>query len=250
MNRLTTYPGLHALAATAILMTDTTGGLGTLGAPANPATPAPAPTLNPVFTFELPHLTGERSLDVTSIPQAARMDLLQGAARTYLANRVNIAHQRYIKDDKVAAWTAYDEAVKTDPFTTKPEGERPAAPDLEAVYAKALSDLQSGNIKRQGDGGKTRERKDPLLALITKTVVKDVYETTKGANPKYTYLNAQKDVGPDGLAYLNKLIDAKVAQGVDRAALEKMREEKYVNPSKLLLGMTENKKLKDLPSIL
>lgn len=211
-------------------------------------------TPNTTITFELPNLPGSHSFDCATIPGETRLDLLKGAVRSYIANRVNATFQRHQKQDEVKAWAAYDEAVKADPLQTavaKPEGERPAAPDLAGSLAAALEALTKGEIRKQGTGErKPRERKDPLIAMVTKAVVKDVYESKRAADPKYTYLMAQKEVGPDGVAYLNTIIDQKVAAGVDRTALEKMRETKYMNPARLMLGITENKAIKDLPSIL
>ena len=218
-----------------------------------PAAPAAADA-GTVISFELPNLPGTHTFDCATIPAEARLDLLKGATRSYIANRVNAAFQRHQKDEDVKAWAAYDEAVKADPLQSAvamPTTERPAAPDLAGALARALEDLTKGEIRRQGKGEpKARVRKDPLVALVTKAVVKDVYESDKATDPKASYLSAQKKVGPDGIAYLNALIEAKVAAGVDRAALEKMREEKYIKPAKLMLGITENKAIKELPSIL
>lgn len=206
------------------------------------------------ISFELPNLPGSHTFDCATIPGEARLDLLKGAVRSYIANRVNAAFQRHQKDEDVKSWAAYDEAVKADPLQSAvpmPTTERPAAPDLSGALARAIEDLTKGEIRRQGKGEpKARARKDPLVALVTKAVVKDVYESKKASDPKYSYLAAQKEVGPDGVAYLNSLIEAKVAAGVSRTDLEKMREEKYMKPAKLMLGITENKAIKELPSIL
>lgn len=218
--------------------------------PTAAAAPAAA---DPVLAFTLPNLPGNHSFDVSTIPADVRLDLLKGAVRSYVANRVNSTHQRHQKDPAVLAWFSYDEAVKADPLQTAvatPAGERPADPDLNGALSRAYADLVVGNVRKQSDEPKARTRKDPLIALVTKAVVRDVFEARKAADPKYSYLSASKEVGTDGIAYLNQMIETKAAAGVDRTALEKMRDNKYVNPAKVMLGITENKSLKDLPSIL
>lgn len=233
------------LAASAAMCLAADGALAA-GAPA-------APAADPMLKFTLPTIDGEQSFDVTTIPGEVRLDLLKGAVRSYIANRVNSAHQRHLKDEDVVAWTAYDEAVKADPLQTavpKPVKDRPVAPDLVAALTRAYDDLKAGNVRKIGDEPKKRATKDPLVALVTKAVVRDVFEARKALDPKYSFLTAQKEVGTDGIAYLNTMIEQKVAAGVDRGQLEKMRDNKYVNPAKVMLGITENKNTQGLPSIL
>ena len=217
-------------------------------APEAPATPSS------VLVFELPNIEGKHSFDCAEIPAEIRVELLKTAVRGVIANRVNAAQQRHQKDEDVKAWAAYDEAVKADPLQStvaKPTNERPAAPDLIGTMTKAMDDLRKGELRRQGTGEKKpRERKDPLIAMVTKTVVQELFASKKAEDPKYSFLTAQKEVGSDGIAYLNALVEAKVAEGFDRAAVEKMRDEKYIKPAKLMLGITENKAIKGLPSLL
>jgi hypothetical protein len=220
----------------------------------DPLAPAPAPVANPnLLEFELPGITGKRSFDLSTIPADNRLDFLRSAVRTYIANRVNAVTQRHAKDPTVVSWYAYDEASKADPLQSavaKPDAPRPASPDLEDALNRALADLVKGEIKRKAGEPKERARKDPLVATVTKAVITDVYNARKATDPKYSYLTAQKDVGVDGIAYLKAMIDAKVAAGQDRGPLEKMLDEKYINPAKIMLGLTVNKKIEGLPSIL
>ena len=205
-----------------------------------------------VAVFTLPNLTGERSFDCATIPGDTRLDLLKNAVRGYISNRVNAAQQRYQKDEDVIAWSAYDEACKADPLQTtvvKPNGERPVPVDLEEAYKRAIDALTTGEIRKQSGEPKARARKDPLIATVTDIVVREVFDSRKAADPKYTFLAAKKEVGTDGVAYLNNLIEAKVAQGVDRGALEKMRDTKYINPAKVMLGLNDTKAIKELPSL-
>lgn len=241
MTRIVSFAGLHAATALACLMTDTVA--------IAPAAPAPAAPPATKFEFEVNNLPGKFTFDVAEIPAETRLKLLQDAVRNLITNRVNVANQRYIKDEAVVAWSKYDEAVKTDPLIAAPTVPRPAPADLQAVYDRALADLRAGNVGRKAEG-KPRERKDPLIQLVTRAVVKDLFDKMRAADPKASFLDAQKAVGPDGVAYLDRMIEEKVAQGIDRAALVKMRDTRYINPAKVMLGITENKATKDLPSIL
>jgi hypothetical protein len=214
--------------------------------------PAPAPVNPGVAEFEFPNLPGKRSFDCGLIPSEVRLDFLKGAVRAYIANRLNGVHTRYEKDEKVLAWKAYDAASAADALQTavpKPEGDRPAPADYEAAYAAAVKALTEGTVRRQSDEPKAKKVKDPLVDLVTKVVERDLYDSKK-ADKAYTFLHARKEVGGDGIAYLNSIIEAKVAGGADRAGLEKMRDTKYINPAKNMLGLTTTKAQNDLPSIL
>lgn len=229
--------------------------LGTLAA-------APAVAAATVLSFTHPLFPADTSysFDCAEIPAEQRLDFLKTKTREYVANRLNSLAQRHLKDEKVAAWTAYENAQLADPLQTaiaKPDFDKPEAPDYVEAMERAFKDLRDGNTRKHGDGTKkVRERKDPLIKLVTESVLKDVYAKKNAVDPKFTYIMAKAEVGADGLAYLNTLIEAKVAAAPEadapalRAALEKMREEKYVKPAKLMLGITENKTIKDLPSIL
>jgi hypothetical protein len=217
----------------------------------NPEAQTAAPATTGVIVFELPNVDGQHSFDCAAMPAETRLDLLKGAARSYIANRVNAAHQRHVKE--LAPFTAYEEAVKADPLqnaVAKPAGERPTV-DLIETMNRAMSDLLSGNIRQRGKGeGKTREKKDPLVQAVTKIVIGQVYEARRAENSKYTYIMAQKDVGSDGVAYLKSQIEAKVAAGADRAPLEKYLEDRYMKPARALVGVDQSKSVKELPPIL
>jgi hypothetical protein len=236
---LRSYPSILAGVALATAMTDTTTAPG-------------AAALSTVAEFEFPNLEGKRSFDCATIPGNVRLDFLFGAVRAYIANRLNGVHTRHLKDEAVAAWIAYDEAVKADPLQSvvpKPEGERPGEPDYEDAYNRAVADLVAGNIRRQSAEPKARKTKDPLVSVVSEVVAREVFESRRAADPKYSYLKAKAEVG-DGIAYLNKLIDAKVEAGAPRADLEKMRDTKYINPAKAMLGISTTKAVSELPSIL
>lgn len=206
-----------------------------------------------IAEFEFPNLPGKHAFDCAEVPGEVRLDFLKGAVRAYIANRLNGVHTRHQKDEKVAAWFAYDEATKADALQTavpKPAFDRPAEPDYQEAFTRAVADLKAGNVRRQSAEPKARKTKDPLISVVTEVVVREVFESRRAADPKYTFLAAKSEVGGDGVAYLNKLIEAKVEGGADRSQLEKMRDVKYINPAKAMLGISTTKAVSELPSIL
>jgi len=221
-----------------------------------------APVADTVLVTEFPNLPGARSIDCAAIPANVRLDFLKNAVRGYAANRLNSATQRYAKDETVLAWDAYNKATAADPLQSvvaKPEKPLPAAPDLEDVLSRAIADLTSGNVRKQGDGTKARVTVDPLTKLVTDTVVREVHKSKSATDPKYTFLKAKADVGADGIAYLNATIAAKVeaaeaavpGSGAElRTALGKMLETRYLAPAKQMLGISTTKAQSALPSIL
>lgn len=244
---LKTFPSLLAGSALVALAAD-----GALGAEGGTSTPTPTPP-NPVAEFEFTQLEGKHSLDMSGIPANVRMDFLQSAVRAYIANRLKSVGNRHAQDPAVAAWAAYDAATEADPLQStvaKPEGERPAGPNYQEAYDRAVADLRAGNVRRQSDEPKARKTADPLTRVVTEVVLREVFEARRAADPKYTFVKAKAEVGSDGIAYLNKLIDAKVEGGADRKALETMREEKYLKPARAMLGLDTSKKVGELPSIL
>lgn len=239
---------MHLMAASALVAFAADGA--SAGVSGTTGVAAPAAT---VAEFEFPNLEGKHLFDCALIPSETRLDFLKGAVRSYIANRLNGVHTRHLKDEKVAAWNAYDEATKADALQTvvpKPEGEKPGEPDYLDAYNRAIADLTAGTVRRQSAEPKARKTKDPLVSVVTEVVAREVFESRRVADPKFTYLHAKKEVGTDGIAYLNALIDAKVEGGADRTALEKMRDTKYVNPAKAMLGISTTKAVSDLPSIL
>lgn len=217
------------------------------------------------------------SINLADIPQEARLELLKSAVRTAVTNRVNVAMVRNRSARApFVAWAAYEAAQAADPMQTtvhKPEGERPsgeapAALDPIAKANEAVADLLKGELRQQAKKGegKSRAPKDPLVAAVTQVVARAVFDSHKAAGTKvpvegkepraYTYPDAVKEVGGDGIAYLNKQIDAKVAAAPEgerdalRAQLEKQRDTRYIKPARVMLGMDISKAQSELPSIL
>lgn len=216
--------------------------------------PAPGTGLSPIAVFTIPGIEGEKQFDCSTMPGEARMHLLRDNVRKYISNAVNSTVQRHAKDEAVIAWAAYDAAQEADAFQTavaKPEGERPGAPDLVAAYDAAIDRLVKGEIRTKGSGeGRTRAPKDPLVAAVTTVVERELFKSKHAEDAKYTFLEAKKEVGGDGIAYLKARVDTLAEAGGDRAALEKMLDEKYVKPAKVMLGLTEGKTISALPQLI
>lgn len=213
------------------------------------ATPAPSP----IAEFEFPNLDGKRSFDLTIVPANIRMDFLAAGVRGYIQNRLNSLLTRHNRDPKVVAWFAYDEATKADPLQSavaKPEGERPAAPDYEAAYAEAVKALQEGKVRKVSQDGPKRKPVDQLTKIVTEVVTREVYDARRAANPKYSFFDAKKEVGTDGVAYLQAKMAEKVAAGADATEMQKVLDTRYLNPAKAMLGQSTDKKLNGLPSLL
>lgn len=218
-------------------------------------TDTPAAVSPGVTEWEFPSLPGKRSFDVATIPSETRLELLKNAVRGYIANRLNSGNVRYDKDPAVAAWAAYDAATKADALQTavpQPAGERPASFDAEGAYSRAITDLMNGHVRKRGGDGEAKPRvvKDPLVSAVTDIVVREVFNGRKATDPKFTFLAAKAEVGGDGIAYLNKMIAAKVAAGANEGDLIKVRDNKYINPAKTMLGLSTSKAMSELPSIL
>lgn len=212
----------------------------------NTETPAATENTN-VFLCPLPNSESSLSIDRTQIPAEVRLSLLDSAIKENVRNRVNAANVRFNKLN--APWVSYDNAIAADPAQTavaKPEGERPTI-DLVSIAQKARDDLYSGNIRATKEKGAGRKTVDPLVKTVTDVVVREVFAKEKANG--MTFVQAKAKVG-DGVAYLKARIEELVASGADRGALEKMLEDRYMKPARIILGLADNKAIKDGPSIL
>lgn len=198
-----------------------------------------------VIIFDIPNTETKMQIDLAQIPAALRMELLQKQVEAYVRNSVNQANVRHNK--AMEPWEAYEKAQAVDPMQTavkKPEGEQPTV-DLLQVATDARQRLYENEIRRQGKGGGTRKTKDPLTDLVTKAVIRELFDNKKEQDNKYKWTDAVKEVGGDGIKYLDTLIEEKVKAGADREALEKFKESRYIQPAKLMLGQRDTATTKD-----
>ena len=178
------------------------------------------------------------AVEIDRIPAAIRMDLLQKGIEGYVRNSVNQAILKYSK--AMEPWKAYETACAVDPAQTavpKPEGERPVS-DLVEVAKAARERLYTGNVKKTGVR-KAKETVDPLTSIVTQAVTRELFERKKETVSGYKWTDAVKEVGGNGIKYLNNLIEERVAAGADRAELEKFMESRYIQPAKPMLGQRD-----------
>lgn len=185
------------------------------------------------------------SIELGTIPVEARMDLLKQKIREYVTNSVNQASVRHKRAMEPS--DAYAKACEVDPLQTavpKPTAEAPTV-DLIAVAAAARDRLYKNEIRKQGDGSKVKVTRDPLVKMVTDAVVRELFDKRKAADASYKWTDAVKAVGSSGIDYLNSMIEERVAAGAERATLEKYRDERYIKPIMLALGLSDNKATKD-----
>lgn len=212
--------------------------------------PAPVVENDYMLLIDEDGLTAPIQLDLSQVPTSVRLHLLKTAAKSYIHNRVTTAEAKTTKAN--AAFASYDAAVKNDPLQTvvaKPEGE-PATTDYDAVVGAAINALMTDTLGRRGTGTKkARVLRDPLITQITRAVVAKVFKDNAG-NPDYKYPHAQKEVGSDGLAYLENKLPEWLAAGGTEAEFRKTIETKYINPAKTMLGINVPKSISGMADIL
>lgn len=218
---------------------------------AAPATPGP---LVP-FTFKIKDFGDVPiTMDIARIPEEVQDYLLKNAIKAYVQNRTSTAKSAASKENE--PWVRYEAACAADPVQSivpVPEKEKVVV-DYGEIIKSAVKALYENSIgKRDGTGPKKKaERKDPLIAAITRTVIQEVFEKNYALDNNYKYPMASKEVGTDGLAYLR----AKMAKNVEAglATAEQMQfvlETKYLKPARIMLGLDPlTGKAKDAPSIL
>lgn len=207
-----------------------------------------APVADPnTFAFLVTGTETQISINVAEIPAEIRLELLKDAIKRNVLNRVNAANQRFVKEN--APFAAYDEAMKADATQTVvplPTGDRPTL-DLLTPASAARKDLYEGKLRRQGTGDAKRKKADPMTTTVTGVVVREVFQKKSEADSTYKYTDAVKEVSAagGGIAYLDARIAALVAGGADAGALAKMKEDKYMKPARIILGLEVPKSVKE-----
>lgn len=215
------------------------------GAPAADAPAAPAADDPNTLVFRIPNTETDIAVALGNIPPETRLDFLKKGIRDYIVNSTNQANMRAKKAN--APHDAYDEAIKADALQTavpKPAAERTVA-DLLGTAAAARERLYKGEVRKQDGDGTPRTKTDPLTKMVTDAVVRELFEKKKGTVQGYKWTDAVKEVGGNGVAYLNRMIEERVAAGGDKGALEKFRDERYIRPAEMMLGQRDNKTTKD-----
>lgn len=190
---------------------------------------------NNTLAFNLADKLGETeigiSIDRTQIPGETRLQLLDTKVREIVNGR---PHQALMKFNKAKA--AYDAACAADPTFT---GEAPTAPDLAAIASQAVADLYAGKIAQRNRGGaKAKTTKDPVDAVVTQAVIRELFAKRKAENPTIKYGEVVKEVGESGIGYLQARA-VTLANG-DEKRLKELNtqiDKKYVAPARAMVGM-------------
>lgn len=202
-------------------------------------TEAPAAAENEnIMVFDIPNTDKQMQIDITQVPAELRMEFLQKGLQNYVRNSVNQANVRHNK--ALEPWNAYEKACAADPAQTavpKPEGEKPTV-DLIQTATDARKRLYENEVRKQGTGT-SKKKTDPLTKMVTDAVVREIFEKKKDTVSGYKWTDAVKEVGGNGIEYLDKLIAEKVAAGADEAELNKYKESRYIQPAKLMLGQRD-----------
>lgn len=195
-----------------------------------------APTTNDAtLAFELADKIGDTAvsvnIDFAQVPADTRLQLLHMKARELVNGR---PHQALMKFNKARA--EYDEKCKADPTFT---GEAPAAPDLAAIAQAAIADLYAGKVAQRNRGGaKAKTTKDPVDAVVTQAVIRELFAKRKAENPATKYGTVVKEVGESGIAYLQNRATT-LAAGDDKRLKEltSQIDKKYVAPARAMVGV-------------
>lgn len=192
-----------------------------------------------LHTFEIPYTDNTAmQIELDKIPPATRLELLKTQVSNYVRNSVNQANVRHTK--AMEPWEAYNKACAVDPAQTavpKPEGDMPTV-DLVEVAKAARERLYEGNVRKNGER-KSKPKVDPLTKLVTDAVVRELFDKKRETVKGYKFTDAVKEVGGNGIEYLDKMIAERVAAGADQAELIKFKESRYIQPAKLMLGQRD-----------
>lgn len=231
-------------------------------APVTPPVVLAAPVVAPVepvapeadFKFYVKGFDGPISMNTARIPEEAKQKLLENAVKAYVQNRTSTATTAANKANE--PFDQYEAAQANNPLQTlvpPPTGERVVV-DYRDIITRAIKALYDNQMGKRGDGtGKKKtERKDPLIAAVTRAVIQEVFEKNYALDNNYKYPMAGKEVGTDGIAYLRAKMAENVASGLATAEqMEYVLEAKYLKPARIMLGLENlTGKGKDTPAIL
>jgi hypothetical protein len=128
------------------------------------------------------------------------------------------------------------------------EGTAPVAPDLNEIAQGALADLYAGKIRQRNRGGpaKAKEAKDPVDAVVTQAVVRELFAKRKTEKPGTKYQDVVKEVGSSGIAFLNARAETIAAGDAKKLAeLQKSIQSKYVVPAQKMVSVNAKGEAQD-----
>lgn len=182
--------------------------------------------------FKLDDADLNASVDVAKVPAATRRELLDAAIKRLVNGRAHSAKMRFDK-----AFKEYTDNCEKDPTFS---GDKPAEPDYAGIAEAAITDLYAGKVRQRGKGGekKAAEAKDPVDAVVTQAVVRELFSKRRAKDSKVKYQDITKEVGASGIAYLNAKA-ATLANGDEKVLAEKLKsiEAKYLKPARAMVGV-------------
>lgn len=197
------------------------------------------------LSFKLNDADATVTLDVSRIPAATRRELLDTAIKSLVNGRPHSAKMRFEKASK-----EYKEACDKDPTF---DGPAPVEPNYSELAEAAITDLYAGKVKQRNRGGekKATEAKDPVDAVVTQAVVRELFAKRRAADKTVKYQDITKEVGASGIAYLNAIADAKAGgDEAKRKELAKSIETKYIKPARAMVGVNAKGEMNDSDELL
>jgi hypothetical protein len=170
------------------------------------------------------------SIDRARIPANIRLELLDRAIKQLVNGRPHQAAMKFAADTK-----EYKAKCDADPTF---DGAAPTAPNLAELANNVISELYEGKLRQRGKGGaKQTEAKDPVDAVVTQAVIRELFQKRKAEKPGTKYQEVVKEVGTSGIAYLNARATS-LANGDEKrlAELTKTIDSKYIKPARAMVS--------------
>lgn len=188
-----------------------------------------------VLGFALQDKQGEEAISVSvdraRIPANIRLELLDRAIKSLVNGRPHQAAMKFAADSK-----AYKAKCDADPTF---EGTAPTAPNLGEIATAAINELYEGKLRQRGTGSKKpAEAKDPVDAVVTQAVIRELFAKRKTEKPGTKYQEVVKEVGTSGIAFLTARATS-LANGDEKrlAELTKQIQNKYVVPAQKMVSV-------------
>lgn len=175
-------------------------------------------------------------VDLTKIPAEARRGLLERAVKQMINNRPHVALMNF--NAKVKEYKAKCDADPT--FS----GDEPTAPNLAEIATGAINDLYAGKLQQRNRGGAVKQRaaQDPVDAVVTQAVIRELFAKRKAETPGTKYQDVVKLVSEagGGIGYLTARATALAAGNEKRLdELTKSIETKYIAPARKMVSVNK-----------
>lgn len=174
------------------------------------------------------------SIDLSKIPAPARREMLEAKVKELVNGRPHTALMRYN-----AALKEFKAKCDADPTFS---GTEPVAPNLSEIANQVVADLYEGKVRQRAKGGSAKQRvaKDPVDAVVTQAVIRELFAKRKAETPGTKYQDVVKLVGESGTAYLMGRAKELAGDNAKRLEeLEKSIENKYLAPARKMVSVNK-----------